>query len=151
MTMNPSSRTAPGLLRLASAAAFALTSMLAPMLALVLAAPARADAGPAVWACWLHEDTDLACLALREARPEGRSTSGGASPRSAYGQAVYIPLHTVPFDDSSVAQLAHAVLCGARPACNTRYAPELAGLIAQSPADFDADAAADPVLAGGPR
>jgi len=36
-------------------------------------------------------------------------------PGALRGQTVYIPLHTVPFEDSPLALLATAVLCGAAP------------------------------------
>lgn len=39
-------------------------------------------------------------------------------PASWRGRAVRIPLFTHPFDDSSVRQLAQAVLCGAAPDCD---------------------------------
>lgn len=125
-----------------------------------IAPPTRAEPARTVWSCWLDDGQHLACLALHAAPVEGPQTARarpaqrGADmlrairerPHSLRGQTIRIPLHNVPYDDAFVAQLAQAVLCGAQRDCETRYQPELARLVAQSPSDFDD--AHDPVLAG---
>lgn len=138
--------------RLAAAAAFAALVTIAPQ--------TRAEPARTVWSCWLEDGQYLACLALHATRVEGPQTTGARPsqrtadmlrairerPHSLRGQTIRVPLHNVPYDDAFVAQLAQAVLCGAQRDCETRYQPELARLVAQSPSDFDD--AHDPVLAG---
>lgn len=125
-----------------------------------IAPPTRAEPARTVWSCWLDDGQHLACLALHATRVEGPQTERARPaqrpaemlrairerPNSLRGQTIRIPLHNVPYDDAFVAQLAQAVLCGAQRDCETRYQPELARLVAQSPSDFDD--AHDPLLTG---
>ncbi len=117
---------------------------------LALAAQAHADPARTLWSCWLEDDQQLKCVALRSARPDGPRLARAATsqrpaellrairerPDSLRGQAIHIPLYNVPYEDAFVTQLAQAVLCGIQPTCEARYQPELARLIAQSPDDF---------------
>lgn len=108
--------------------------------------PAHADPLRTVWSCWLHEDQNLACVAVHKTAPAAlrqvRASAGGPSGRRR--QLLYIPLHTPPFDNALVAELAQAVLCGRQSSCEARYWPEFGEMVAQAPSEF-ADAN-DPVL-----
>lgn len=114
---------------------------------------AAAQPADAVWHCWLHEQHNLACLNTAAVDSQAATPTGPAAllraiheqPGRLRGLTVSIPLHTVPYEDSHVAELARSVLCGARRGCEAHYTPELAHLIAQLPESF-ADLH-DPVLA----
>ncbi|HEX5635254.1 MAG TPA: hypothetical protein VFX50_18550 [Gemmatimonadales bacterium] len=93
-------------------------------LAALLAGAGGAGAAPAAWHCWLHRGEQLACTPVGEpdagpavqaahARPAELLRTIRQRPGALHGQLVYIPMYTVPFDDSPLAQLAEAVLCGA--------------------------------------
>lgn len=108
--------------------------------------PAHADPLRTVWSCWLHEAQNLACIAAHNTAPAALRPASAAAggPTWRHRQPLYIPLHSTPFDNGFVAELAQSVLCGGKGNCETRYWREFSQLVAQAPSDF-ADAF-DPVL-----
>jgi hypothetical protein len=127
-----------------------------------LAAPAAAAVHKTQWTCWLDGETRVACtvIAARVAdAADSPAARGGASPdprqllqavrerpASLAGRLVFVPLFSVPFEDSRIEELVSSVLCGATPDCGARYKAQLQQLIAEAPEQF-ADMM-DPVLAG---
>jgi hypothetical protein len=131
---------------------------------LVTATPSWAAVGETHWWCWLHADQTRAVCTVVASAPDssasadpGAPAHGGAAmtsrewvrevreqPSRLIGQNVFVPLHTVPFDDASVGRLVQSVLCGAAAACDARYHPDLGQLVAQAP-EFFADLS-DPLL-----
>lgn len=135
------------------------------LLACLAASPAAF--AQTLWQCWL-DDQHIACQLLSH-RPAAapapaallQPVSLTAPPRATaalpvlqvlrqqpgllQGQVMRIPLYTVPFETSALAELAQAVMCGPLPDCRARFGdlatdtPEAAALFAD---------ANDPLLAG---
>lgn len=135
----------------------ATRTFLASLLAcLALLAPGAAGAQATHWSCWLdHDDsTQAVCMVMapalehRSSAIEPRLARGRALSPAEYlrvvrerpdelrGQQVYVPLHTVPTEEASVAELMQAVLCGARPRCQARYRHDMSRLFADAPELF---------------
>jgi hypothetical protein len=107
-----------------------------PSIALLLLLACKgADAQTSVastWTCWHGGETSVYCL-LNRAEPSGAATTPDAAgtarplpavvqtirndPASLEDRVIVIPLHSVPYDLAFVAQLAQAVMCGAKPDC----------------------------------
>lgn len=101
----------------------------------MLAGSVHADAGQTVWRCWYEGRGALVC-SVREVASEGRTADAGAlsplspeilrtvrnDPGALRGRFVIIPLHTIPYDNESVARLARITVCGSRTDCTMQYA-----------------------------
>jgi hypothetical protein len=120
---------------------------------LAVATPGWAAIGKTHWLCWLHADSVRAvCTVVDTAgamrlveHPAADATRLGQAqlmhavrerPAGLRGQSVYVPLNTVPFDDTSVGLLMRSVLCGAAADCDARYHPDMGHLVAQAPELF---------------
>jgi hypothetical protein len=119
------------------------------------ATPGSAATAGTTWLCWLHADSLRAVCTLpglaagnnaagqephaaRADTMKPRQLMHGIRDRTALlaGQPVYVPLHNVPFDSASVGVLARSVLCGNDTACDVRYHPDVAHLVAEAPELF---------------
>ena len=128
--------------------ALTLTALL-----LLTAGAARAQATH--WHCWLHSDgaqavcmvfvpgtlNPAAAVAPREVRNRALSPAEylrvvRGRPAELVGQQVFVPLHTVPYDEASVAELMSAVLCGSQQGCQARYQHDMSRVFASTPELF---------------
>lgn len=140
----------------------------ANLAAFALAAACTSASGQTVWQCWL-DDQSVACSLMsdragaielvRAALPPMSMPAGTLladtrplmqvlrqQPGLLRGKVMRIPLHTVPFDNSAVAELAQAVMCGSRNDCSARYAAHPADTPETAAGFADAN---DPLLLGG--